>query len=156
MIITREMVDLAIELVRPAAERIIATPGANWGPQWAEGAFTAPGLQGQVVRFRYGTKTDWDPAWGEEKPFGAIAEKKLWLALEHGLPTSIIVLIYPWLLNEGDWLYSGGYAEMEIGCGLSGIKGHGDEGIGALVVKTVMMLSRLEAQHRLATDRPQI
>ena len=154
MIITKEMVKEAIELVTPSAKAILAADGATWGPCWVEGFVSVPGLAD--IPFRLGHKTDWDSTWGEERDFAPIAKAKLQVAKRLSDDTSIITAICPWQLQENEYLYPGGCSRYGISAATSGAKGRTDEALATLVVYTIMMLAHLETDRRRETKQMQI
>lgn len=147
MIINQTLVLQAIEMARPTAEVIIHTPGANWGPTWVEGRVMAPGLT-HPIPFIFGQQTDWDPAWGPVRDFRSIALFKLAVVMREEKPTSVIVFIKPWLLQDGELLYSGGAHRDGVSVACSGIKGRADEAIGDVVIDCIQLLALLEADRR--------
>jgi len=154
MIITKELVTKAVELVRPTAEAILTADGTTWGPRWIDGYVSVPGLED--IQFRFGQKTEWNLAWGEERPFAAIAKAKLQLTKRMGDDTSIVTAICPWQLQEGEYLYPGGCSRWGISASASGAKGRADEAIATLVVYTVIMLAHLETDRRREAKQMQI
>lgn len=154
-ILTKVIVQQAVEIVRPSAEAILATPGATWGPRWVDGLFCGPGLD-EPVPYLFGEKTDWDPAWGDEADFEEIADAKLNLSHRVGEKTGIVVTETPWLLVEGEYLYAGGAHRDGLSASASGAKSYADQAISEMLLSAVAMLCRLEAQRRIKEDRAQI
>lgn len=146
MIINRGLVVRAIELVRPAAEAILACDDMVWGPRWVIGVVDAPRLI--TVMFQFGEKTEWNPEWGEEKDFGGIAEKKMDVSKRLREDTSKIVAEHPWLFERNEYLYPGGVSRSGISVAISGAKGRTDEGLANLVADTIIMLAHLETDRR--------
>jgi len=151
----QEMVEKAIDLVRPTAKAILESNGTTWGPKWVDGYITAPGLD-EAIPFTLGNKTAWDPAWGEERNFDRIAWKKLRVAERLGQKTSIIVAVSPWLLLDGEFMYPGGDSRYGISSSASGGKGRADECLASLLIEIVIMLANLEADKRKETKEMQI
>lgn len=147
MLATKAIVFQAYETVRPAAEALINTPSANWGPRWLEARAKVPGVS-EVVPALFGQVTNWDPAWGPPKDFDHIANRKLQLVEREKLSLSEIVFLKPWLIRDGELLYSGGNHRDGISVVCSGIKGRADEGIANLVIDTIQTLFLLEADRR--------
>jgi hypothetical protein len=155
-IISVNLVRGAIELVRPTAEKILDTEGTTWGPKWVEGRVKAPGLE-EIGTFDFGTTSRaWDPAWGEEKYFGEIAEKKLYVADREGVNTSIVVTTRPWNLKEGEYLYDGGATRNGITVAVSGAESKTDEAIAEMVISAIVMLASLETKERLEKGQEEI
>ncbi len=147
MLITRALVEQAIEIVRPAAERLIATEGANWGPKWVEVLVNAPGIDSFVAGL-FGEWTAWESNWGELKNFGIIAAHKLRLVEREKRSSSEIVYMTPHLLQDGELLYSGAAHHAGISVACSGIKGRADETIANMLIDVIIGLSQLEADRR--------
>jgi len=147
IIINQSLVDRALVLVRPTAEEILSAGGMTWGPLWVEGVVSAPGLLRNPL-FRFGRFAEWDPEWGEKKDFMEVAMCKFRLAKRLRMNTSVAITLYPWLLEEGDYLYPGGVYRDGIACGISGAKGRVDEGLSEMVVTAIIILANLEADAR--------
>lgn len=155
MIITQSMIDWAIVLVKPAAEDILRAAGMTWGPRWVDGVVSAPGLED--LKFRFGIKpSEWDPEWGAERDFSEVAMHKLGLAKRLRMNTSVAITLYPWLLEEGDYLYPGGVYRDGIACGISGAKGRVDESLSEMLVSVIIMLAQLETDARKEHKQMQI
>lgn len=155
-ILTEELVEKAIELVRPSAEKILKDEGTTWGPKWVEGKVKVPGLE-EIIKFDFGTTLrTWDPKWGEEKYFSEIAEKKLRVADREGVNTSIVVATRPWNLKEGEYLYAGGATRNGISVAVSGAKSKTDEALAEMIISAIVMLALLEAERRLKEGEEQI
>ena len=154
VIITRELIEDAIDSMRNPASDLFSNPDAIWGPQWVEGIITAPGLEGNYM-FRLGTPIPWDEAWGEERHFAPVAQKKhqLIARLPQYIYTSVIARDFPWLVEAGEYLYPGGVSKHGITAALSGIKGWGDELLANGLVDKVIELSLLEVQSRVANKQ---
>ncbi len=146
MIISQSMIDWAIVLVKPAAEEILFAAGMTWGPLWVDGVVSAPGLND--LYFRFGRPAEWNPEWGEKRDFSEVAKCKLRLAKRLRINTSVAIVLYPWLLEEGDYLYPGGVYRDGIACGISGAKGRVDEGLSEMVVSAIIILANLETDAR--------
>jgi hypothetical protein len=147
-ILSEGMVYLATELVRPAAEAILKTLEMTWGPQWVEGMIEVPGLETPIFFF-FGEKEEWKEEWGEERSFSHIAEKKFDAAKRLEVSTGHVANMFPWVLQKGEYLYSGAINYAGITVATSGAKGATDEGISNLIVDTLVMLGRIEAQKRI-------
>lgn len=147
MLIDKVLVYEALEMARPTAEAIIHTPGANWGPTWVEVRIMAPGLK-EPLKFLFGRKTDWNHEWGLIKDFNAIADRKLTVVERERASTSVIVFAAPWLLEDGELLYSGGAHRDGISVACSGIKGRADEKISEIIISCIKLLALLEADRR--------
>jgi hypothetical protein len=154
MIITEELIKEAIDLVSPSAEAIFAAEGTGWGPKWVDGFVAAPGLGD--IPFRFGEATEWNPVWGDQPDFPAIAAQKLRLAKRLGEDTSRIVAVRPWQLEPGEYLYEGGVSRFGISAATSGAKGRTDEALADILVSTIIMLAHLETDRRLAAHHPRI
>lgn len=154
-ILTEELVRRAIKIVRPAAEEILKTETAVWGPRWVEGRVMAPGVK-EVAEFLFGWVDTWDPEWGERRDFGKIAEAKLRVAEREGVNTSIVVALRPWNLKEGEGLYAGGAVRDGICVAVSGAKSAADEAIAEMVISAIVMLAFLETERRIQEGEKQI
>ena len=146
-ILTQELVNKAVELLRPAVEKILEDKDCIWGPAWVELVFSGHNCVFAFTKF--GNKTEWNDEWGEEKNFYALATAKHDLSRREGMSSSQIVLLKPWLLERGDWLYSGSSCSDDLVCGVSGAKGEIDEMIADLLITTVKglcVLRRKELQ----------
>lgn len=155
MIITEELVKKAIEMARILADGLLQTPELTWGPTWADGEISAPGLD-VPVQFQFGKEVEWNPEWGEKVDFGPVAASKRRLAERYDMTTSAIVALYPWLLENGEFLYAGGDSRAGISVGISGAKGRADEAIAETLINLVAMLARLSADDRSAKGKDQI
>ena len=98
----------------------------------------------------------WNPEWGIREKFDGIAFKKLCVVKREKLPTSVVVAIKPWKLQEGEYLYSGGTTRAGISVAVSGAKGRTDEALAEIVLSTVIMLLFLEADQRVKANQMQI
>ncbi len=155
-ILTTALVGVAIELVRPSAEKILNAEGTTWGPRWVEGRVRAPGLE-EIIKFDFGTTFRmWDPKWGKEKYFGEIAEKKLYVADREGVNTSIVVATRPWKLKKGEYLYAGGATRDGISVAVSGAKGATDEAIAEMIISAIVMLAQLVTRRKLEEREEEI
>ena len=138
-ILTKELVTHAINFLRPSIREILENMDCIWGPTWVEIVFSGP--RGLFVQSSAGFKTEWNPAWGEQRDFSAVAEGKHNLSQRERMSGSAMVQHEPWRLQRGDWLYSGSaYREGGLVCGVSGAKGEVDEMIANLVLETVIGL----------------
>lgn len=166
-ILTKELVEKAIELVRPVAEKILNTEGTTWGPKWVRGVVKLPGLLGplDVIGFEFGdvsiddfgdVSTEWNPDWGERKNFREIAETKLETAIREDMNTSFVVATRPWQLLPGEYLYAGGATRNGISVAVSGAKGVTDEALAEMVISAIIMLALLETEKRLKEGKEQI
>jgi hypothetical protein len=134
-ILTQGLVEQAIDLLRPTIREILENKDFIWGPKWVEIVFS--GLAGVYVEGTIGYKVQWDPEWGEEKDFLAVAGSKHDLSHREKMSGSEIVLLQPWRLQCGDWIYSGSVYSEGFTCGVSGAKGEVDEMIAHLIIETV-------------------
>ena len=154
MIITEELIRQAVDLVAPSAEAILAAEGTGKGPKWVDGFVSAPELGDIPIRF--GEATEWNPAWGDQPNFPAIAAQKLKLAKRLGEDTSRIVAVRPWQLEPGEYLYEGGVSRFGISAAISGAMGHTDEALADILVSTIIMLAHLETDRRIAAHHQKI
>jgi len=160
-ILTKELVKEAIELVRPAANKILETEGLTWGPKYVEGIVRITGL-GEIIAFDFGDTTPkynkkaWDPKWGEQKNFALIARAKLSVVVREGMNTSLVVATRPWKLEPGEYLYAGGATRDGISVAISGAKGWVDEALAEMVISAISMLAHLETDKRLEEGKKQI
>ena len=150
MIIDEGMVLKAIALAERTAVAILARKGMTWGPQWVDGIVRVPEMED--FAFSIGTKTSWNPEWGEGPDFFGFAQAKLETACRTGYGTGTIVALCPWQLQTGENLYPGGVYRMGIGCGISGAVGRADEAIASVVVDMIIMLAHLETDRRQKAD----
>lgn len=151
-IITKELVLKAIELARPSAEKILQTEECVWGPRWVSGLVRVPNLNGYVP-FTFGSTEIWNKElWGEPEHFEEIALKKMQVLERTGEDTSIVVAVYPWVLEKDEYLYPGGVSRFSISGATSGAMGRADEAISSIVVDCVIMLAHLEADSRTSDE----
>ncbi len=157
MILTRELVGMAIDIVQPTIIEILKTNGLIWGPRWVAIRVKVPGFD-KIICSEISVVSDkrWRSEWGEEKNFGEIAEKKCVVAGREGLNTSVIVATKPWLLKEGEYLYSGGAVRDGISVGISGALGIVDETIAMMIIDAIVMLTQVEAEKRIKEGKKQI
>lgn len=147
-IITKEMVSQALLLVKPSIELLLKQPGMTWGPQWVQGYISCPGID-HDIGFIFGKVSEkWNPEWGEAKDFDTVAKKKLELAKRLGEDTSTITAVKPWMLLPDEYLYPGGASYLGVSAGTSGAMGHVDELISNMIIETIIMFARLEADRR--------
>lgn len=162
-ILTKELVERAVELVCPAAKEILFAEGTTWGPKWVEGRVEAPGLE-EMIKFDFGEEPHrfgeparkWRREWGEEIYFGEIAEAKLRVVMREGVNASLVVATKPWLLKGGEYLYAGGVYRDGIAVAVSGAKSATDEAIAEMVVSSIVMLAMLETERRQKEGKEQI
>ncbi|MEW5805284.1 MAG: hypothetical protein AB1721_00940 [Patescibacteria group bacterium] len=152
-VLTTALIFTAVELVKPTAIKIIKLPEAHWGPTWIKGWISTPNKE--EFSFSFGKEQKWDPSWGELVDFNLIAKRKMELARRLKMDTKVAAA-YPWLLEPGDYLYPGGVYRQGIAVGCSGIVGHADEGLAALVADTIIMLAQLKTGQLIAADRMRI
>lgn len=165
MIITRGVVLLAVQMLRPIAEGskespgLLSDPTTSWGPKHVDGVVTAPGLE-EEIWFEFGEfPIIWDPNWGDEDPRNAtidIARGKHDLAAKYHMPTSKIAAEFPWLIENGKYLYPGGDYFEGIAVGVSGIMGRADEALAAMLIELIVMLARLNADNRIKNHQMRI
>ncbi|MFZ2188861.1 MAG: hypothetical protein WAV73_04835 [Candidatus Moraniibacteriota bacterium] len=158
-IITKELIQKAIELTKPSAIAILQMEGATWGPKMVNGGVEAYGVKERVLYSFHGEDESawWEPTWGKPKDFIHIADKKLGLVMKHQMNTSVLVALYPALLEDGDFLYSGGAYKKGIGgASASGAKGRADETIAQILLANINMLVQLEKDRRILADQMEI
>lgn len=136
-----EELNLAINIARPSIEKLLEAEGTTWGPKWVVVVIDVPGLSRHIITI--GEVTDWNPEWGEEKDFKEIAMAKADLCNRLNMDTRQIVENYPWLLEEGDFLYAGGSHEAGITVAASGAKSEADEGIGYMIINALTTIGLL-------------
>jgi hypothetical protein len=145
-IMGEDVVEAAAIIASAALRKALSTVGmATWGPYSAAVSVRWPGVEEPFgVWIGDGTK-QWDSEWGEAEEFEAVARWKCGKALEHGMPTSLIVLLHPHLLVKGDYFWPGGVVDATgtIGVGVSGVKGWADEFIAYTVLHAIEMLCLL-------------
>jgi len=154
-ILTEDLVEKAIELVKPGVESILNAEGTTWGPKRIQGWVIGPGLK-RPISFMIGSLEDWKKEWGEIMNFHPIALSKLAVSAREGLPTSVIVAEKPWLLKDEEYLYPGGTTRDGITVAVSGAKGRVDEAIAEMVLSAIRMLAFLEADRRIQEKQMQI
>lgn len=71
---------------------------------------------------------------------------KLDLVCREKMSSSEIVLLRPWLVRPGEYLYSGGVWEDGIAVATSGARGWADEAISSIILSCIQMLARLKAE----------
>jgi hypothetical protein len=157
MIITNDLIKRALEMARPMADHILFTEGMTWGPKWVEGYLQAPGIGGPIP-FKFGQITEWNEIWGPKgkSNFSDIALKKLELADSTGQNTSVVIVVSPWILQDGEYLYAGGASRQGISVGVSGAKGWVDEAISNIVIECIILLAHLETDARIASGNKRI
>lgn len=147
-IFTIAIANEAVELVRSAAEKILLTPGTTWGPKWVEGRIRVPESE-EIISFLFGDPPqEWDPEWGEEIDFGAIAEKELHAMIQRDANNSIAVKTKPWLLEPG----VGGAPRNGICVAICGARGDADEAMAEMVISVIEMLAFLEIDEQLQKE----
>jgi hypothetical protein len=158
-IIIPELVLEAIELARPTAIAILRFEGATWGPKMIVGFVNILGMEMQIpYSFNAeGENAEWNPEWKSPDAYVRIASKKLGLVMKHELNTSVIVALFPGLLDEGEFLYAGGAYRTGIGgASASGAKGWADEAISEHVLININMLTQLEKDRRILAGHMEI
>ena len=157
-ILTKRMVDRAIEMVVPSVEKILEEEGTTWGPKWV--AIMVNIASEETINPHYyqigEVFTIWQKGWGKEKSFSQIALAKLIAAEREGTNTSILVATQPWKLRKGEYLYPGGVTRDGISIGVSGAKGIADEAIAEMIVSAIVMLAKLETERRIEEKRNKI
>ena len=146
MIITKDLIDQAYKLTGPLAKAVIADPAANWGPRWVRVKVGVPGLV-ESFFFKFGKETGWDPKWGEKIDFKDIAIAKFRLVERERKNASEIVLLKPWLVHKGEYLYAGGAHRDGITVAVSGLHSWADEAISEIFISIIVMLARLKADN---------
>ncbi|MFA7319179.1 MAG: hypothetical protein WC022_01110 [Parcubacteria group bacterium] len=114
---------------------------------------------GEIIRFRFDAEenAEWDPKWRKPEDFLNIAARKLDVVMKHRMNTSVIVALYPALLEEGDFLYAGGAYRAGIGgASASGAKAWADEAIAEIVLTNLNMLVQLEKDRRIQAEQMEI
>jgi hypothetical protein len=163
-IITRELVEKAIELAKPTIIAILNAEGTTWGPKWVIVYVKAPGIEEKItvdinadcLEFNWGLLDHWEDKWGKREEFFKVAASKLDVSDREKLPTSIVVATMPWLLKNGEYLYAGGSTRDGISVGVSGAKGRTDEGIAEIILSIIRMLAFLGTEKRIQENKMQI
>lgn len=152
-ILTEKLIEQAIELAKPSVESILSQGIGTWGPRCVSVVVNDP-IKSEIFHFKVGVHEEWKDEWGKEKDFYPIASKKQALSQRTGMPTSVVVSKYPYLLEEGDFLYSGGYAETPGGLsvGVSGALGVADEEIAKIIFTTITLLCKLKTKEMQDND----
>ena len=146
-ILTVEMVDRAIEMVRPSVKKILSEKETTWGPVWVDIVVNL--FPDKYYYYVIGKRTPWKKKWGEEKIFSNIAFAKLEAAAREGVNTSVLVATRPWSLRKDEYLYPGGVTRNGIAVGVSGAKGIVDEAIAEMIVSVIVMFTKLETERRI-------
>jgi hypothetical protein len=155
VIITKYLVDRAIDLVFPFVEAILAEEGTTWGPKRVKGVVNAPGLEEPITVTIGSNDEPWKDEWGKDNS-AEIAAKKLQVAERIGDSTSTVIAVAPWLLEDGEYLYPGGASKFEISVGISGAVGWADEMIANTIIECIIMLAHIETDKRIAAKKKQI
>ncbi|KKQ76581.1 MAG: hypothetical protein US98_C0032G0008 [Parcubacteria group bacterium GW2011_GWC1_38_6] len=157
MIITKKLINEAIELAKPIVQAFLTAEGFTWGPKYVIGFVSTPWTG--LIPFDFvapGETKEWNPVWGEEKDFANIAMKKLELTLRIGKNTSVVTADTPWLIRDGEYLYPGGVTQEGISVAISGAKGRTDEALAEILISIIIMLANLEADGRKKAGEMQI
>ncbi len=155
-ILTAEIVNGAIEMVRPCVEKILKEEGTTWGPTWVAIVVNIPSEERNYYHFTIGRRIAWQKEWGKEKTFSKIALAKQTAAKREGVATSILIITRPWNLERGEYLYPGGVTRNGITVGVSGAKGIVDEAIAEMIVSAIVMLAKLETERRMEEKENEI
>jgi len=155
MVITESMIGRAFEIAKPAIEAILDAPEAVWGPRWVELKVMAPGLE-TPGRHIFGSKTEWNPEWGEKLDFEKVMEYKFTTARREKQNSSVTASIKPWLLYEGEYLYAGAAYRDGITASASGARGWADEAMSEILIDIIIMLAHLEVDGRVSRHEMRI
>lgn len=158
-ILNKDLVNKALKLAEPSILAILNEDGMTWGPEWVVGYITGPGLSNESILFQFGKDygKEWKNAdWGNQELFFEIARAKLKLVMREKMPSSVIAASKPWILESGEFLYTGGYYLDGIGVAVSGAMARTDEACAKIIHICVTMLAFLEAEKRIKENRMEI
>ncbi len=146
--ISKKLVDNAIDLAHPQILAIMENPAFIWGPRYVSIAVVSPHLD-RILQYVVSNpkQREWNPEWGEAAEYGGIAIWKAKTALEKGVPTSVLANDFPLSLQRGQlFRYPGGVPgpRNEFAVGTSGIMGRGDEAISKIIITLMEALAHLE------------
>lgn len=159
VVLGEESVKEALEMLIPGIISILDQQKTTWGPKFVYGSLSYPSTEGlnTITKFHFGDiDAPWNPEWGEKKDFPAVAESKRRLAARLKVATSEAVAMEPWNLQEGEFLWPGGFYRLGISVGISGAMGRTDEAIAEMVVSAIIMLARLETDKRIQEHKMRI
>lgn len=165
-ILTRELVEKAMDFLVPSIEAMLRVKKASWGPRDITIAVDGPGL-GEPVCRRIGKPTaekDWptgSTGWGDYKhpsTFHTFALQKCRAARRNGEPTSVTIALRPLDFDDEEYLYAGGVAEKVGGLavGASGLYGFVDEWVAWMIYRAVETLCQQEGAERIKEDNKKI
>lgn len=155
-ILSRDLVNKALKLAEPSILAILNEEGLTWGPKWVVGCMTGPGLLNENILFQFGKDygKEWNNAeWGNQEMFFEIAKAKLKLVMREKMASSVIASTKPWVLEGGEFLYTGGYYQDGIGAAVSGALARTDEACAKIIHVSITMLAFLEAENRIRENR---
>ena len=150
-LLTKDLVDEAISYCLPTIRLLVAAH--TWGPKGVVIAVDGPGLDEPFVHVmaELGHEAQWADEW-PGKNFREIALTKLRLAKRSGTSTRKAVSEHPWLLEMGDYFYTGGVSEAGLVVAASGAFGDTDEAIAWIVVNAIWLLCQERIQILQAAD----
>ncbi len=165
-ILTRELVNEALDFLAPSIEAMLKVKGAAWGPRYIITATDGPGLDDLVHR-AFGepvVEEDWPTGptgWGDYMPtssFRILADQKCRAARRNGEATFITIALRPQNFDEEEYLYAGGVAERkgELAVGASGLHGFVDEWVAWMIYRAVETLCRQEGADRIEKGNKKI
>lgn len=155
-ILNRDLVNKALKLAEPSILAVLNEDGLTWGPKWIVGCLTGNGLPEEGIFFQFGKNygKEWNSAeWGNQEMFFEIARAKLKLVIREKMPSSVIAVTKPWVLESGEFLYTGGYYQDGIGVAVSGALARTDEACAKIIHISLTMLAFLEAEKRIRENR---
>lgn len=138
-LVTKQLLETAIQLATPSIEAILACDRFVWGPRWVSVWIeTESGVDLYVV---IGQETDWNPQWGARGiGFKPVARQKLITSLREKADTLWLITLAPHRLQKNDYLYPGGVYKRGVGIGVSGAKGEADHAIGHIILDMIDLL----------------
>ena len=158
-ILSRDLVNKALKLAEPSILAILNEEGLTWGPKWVVGCTTGNGLPDEGMLFQFGKDygKEWNSAeWGNQEMFFEIAKSKLKLVMREKTASSVIASTKPWVLESGEFLYTGGYYQDGIGVAVSGALSRTDEACAKIIHVSITMLAFLEAENRIRENKMEI
>ena len=154
-ILNGECIEVALQLSKPSILAILNDECTTWGPKWITGFATGPGLLEERIGFEFGEAPGkiWDDKWETPEKHILVAKKNIDLVIREKCSSSVIIATRPWLLDSGEFLYTGGAYCDGIAVAVAGARGRVNEAIAEIIISTVKMLVYLETDYRIRIDQ---
>jgi len=145
--LNEDLVEKAVQLCLPSIRDVCAQH--TWGPKGVVIAVMGKGMVCPYVHVmkELGDKSDWKTRWGDDSDFEAIALSKVNQAWNNSMSNRTIVGDFPWLLENGDTLYTGSACESSgLAVAVSGSHEYVDEAVSWVVWNVIRMLCLAKVQ----------